>query len=84
MQNNKRTSVVLGMSGFTREPTEAQQAFRPHSGQVNRKEAELLKDSFKKPNFSLAELHGRNARNLYTSTSSIAQRQGSQLIEGNR
>lgn len=44
----------------------------------------MLRDGFKKPNFSLAELHGRNARNLYTSISSMAQRQGSANAQGNR
>ena len=44
----------------------------------------MLRDGFKKPNFTLAEMHGRNSHNLFTSTSSMAQRQASANANGNR
>ena len=58
----KKTSIILG-STATRKPTETQEAFqRPASESQlnnNRLEGKILKETMKKPNFSIAVPHNQ-------------------------
>ena len=70
IENNKKTSIVLGNTITENLPTTAQQAFtRPESATVNRNEGVELRANFKKPNFTLAEQTAQGHTKNYYDTS---------------
>lgn len=70
IENNKKTSIVLGNTITENLPTTAQKAFtRPESATVNRNEGVELRANFKKPNFTLAEQTAQGQTKNYYDTS---------------